>query len=127
MTNFTPAIRYSSALRHRPILRLIHRSLIAAMLVLLSLNSIAETIIIGVGQQGTTAQLKPERGQTQQQVQQQFGTAPRITAATGTPPIETWHYDDFSVYFEGNYVIHSVMKHRPKAPPADVTPTTTRD
>ena len=33
-----------------------------------------------------------------------------IKGPVGEPPISQWHYQDFVVYFEGNRVIHAVVK-----------------
>lgn len=55
----------------------------------------------------------PQRGQSQAETLQKFGEPRQKIPATGTPPIEKWIYADFSVIFEGKWVIHSV-KHRPQ-------------
>ena len=71
----------------------------------------AEQIIIGIGQQATENQNlnRPQRGMSQAQVMQYFGAPTTKQPATGKPPIEIWNYPDFSVYFEGSTVIHSVL------------------
>lgn len=76
-------------------------------------ESIAEEIIIGVGQQGSSSlkQQIPTRGLSRDEVTQVYGEPVSRTGPTGHPPIETWHYDYFSVYFESDRVIHSVLKH----------------
>ncbi len=44
-----------------------------------------------------------------------FATAGATRSApqgpVGKPPISQWHYQDFVVYFEGDRVIHTVLKH----------------
>lgn len=94
-------------------------------------TSHADEIIIPIGQQGQTHSevQKPERGWSQAKVLEQFGEPQSRQPARGTPPISVWHYDQFSVYFEGDpsapkdkgseskdklYVIHSVSKHQRK-------------
>ena len=59
----------------------------------------------------------PQRGVTMAQVRQQFGTPvkeyPTVSVNGGPhqPPITRWDYNDFSVFFEKNRVIHSVVPH----------------
>ena len=53
----------------------------------------------------------PERGQSKSQVYDKFGQAEREYGPTGTPPIYYWEYTDFTVYFEGDYVIHAVSNY----------------
>jgi hypothetical protein len=75
----------------------------------------AEVIQIPVGQQ--SAELadtkRPQTGATEQQVVAQFGEPLNKKEARGNPPISSWEYADFVVYFENDHVIHSVLKHRP--------------
>lgn len=75
--------------------------------------ALADELVIGIGQQGADSlkQEKPARGLSQQQVLSSYGQPETKRGPTGTPPIETWDYGHFSVYFEGDYVIHSVIKH----------------
>lgn len=51
----------------------------------------------------------PENGLTREDVEQRFGTPNERRAAVGDPPITRWVYDDFSVYFEYDLVIESVL------------------
>jgi hypothetical protein len=83
------------------------------LLLFVTHSLMADELIIGVGQQGQSAlqTAKPERGMTMEQVGQAYGEPVRIDGPTGNPSIETWHYEYFSVYFEGDTVIHSVIKH----------------
>lgn len=78
----------------------------------------AEVITIPIGQQG--AELKqlprPSRGMSSAAVLQQFGEPMSMRAATGEPPISQWHYANFTVYFERDSVLHSVVRHAPKHP-----------
>ena len=55
----------------------------------------------------------PGRGMTMEQVKARFGLPREKNAAVGTPPISTWVYQSFTVYFENRYVIHAVF-HKPK-------------
>jgi len=51
----------------------------------------------------------PARGQTMEQVRAQLGAPDERVPAVGEPPISRWIYDDFTVYFEHDRVIHSVI------------------
>lgn len=75
----------------------------------------ANQILIPVGQQGSEIDIKlPARGLSQAQTLSQFGEPLSRTKPTGTPPIEKWIYADFSVIFEGQWVIHSVIIRKPE-------------
>ena len=51
----------------------------------------------------------PARGMTMDQVTAKFGAPANKIAAVGKPPISRWEYPGFTVYFESDYVIHSVV------------------
>ncbi len=51
----------------------------------------------------------PQNGATMARVEQQFGAPQRRTPAVGDPPIARWVYPGFTVYFEYDKVIHSVV------------------
>lgn len=53
----------------------------------------------------------PDNGLTMEQVQQRFGEPLEQRGAVGDPPITRWVYDDYSVFFEHNLVIESVVHH----------------
>ena len=50
----------------------------------------------------------PTRGISREQVLAQYGEPESKTPAVGSPPISSWNYPDFSVYFEHHLVITSV-------------------
>lgn len=56
----------------------------------------------------------PTRGMNKSQVRQRFGAPKSKTPAVGEPPISRWVYDDYTVVFEHEYVLHAVV---PEAPP----------
>lgn len=72
----------------------------------------AEDIKIPVGEQTPELQqiFRPATGATKTQVKDQFGEPAQETAAKGKPPITSWEYADFIVYFEYEHVIYSVLK-----------------
>jgi hypothetical protein len=51
----------------------------------------------------------PIRGMTQSQVEKKFGEPRAIQAAVGDPPISSWDYDNYRVYFEHQLVLHVVV------------------
>ena len=53
----------------------------------------------------------PRNGLTMDQVRQQYGEPASAVAAVGEPPISRWEYTGFSVFFENNLVLHSVIQH----------------
>lgn len=56
----------------------------------------------------------PTRGMSKAAVQRKFGAPNSKVAAIGEPPISRWVYDDYTVVFEYNKVLHAVV---PEAPP----------
>lgn len=53
--------------------------------------------------------LRPVAGMSMKQVLQQFGEPITRVPPVGEPPISRWEYDRYTVYFEHQYVIHSVV------------------
>lgn len=53
----------------------------------------------------------PENGLTKSEVEQRYGRPNERRAPVGQPPISRWLYDDYSVYFEHDLVIESVLNH----------------
>ena len=51
----------------------------------------------------------PRNGLTMEQVRQQFGEPASEIPAIGEPPISRWEYTGFSVFFENDLVLHSVI------------------
>ena len=71
----------------------------------------AENIKIGLSQQGSANQNinRPKLGMSMEQVKAYFGDPVQVTGPTGKPAIYLWKYTKFSVYFEGEHVLHSVL------------------
>ncbi len=76
---------------------------------------LAEEVHIPAGKQadGIWEGETPIRGASMSQVEKKFGEPSSQHGPKGTPPIYYWEYPDFTVYFESDYVIHTVIKHRP--------------
>jgi len=70
--------------------------------------SIIDTYDVPNSEQGI---VRPVQGMSMAQVKQKFGQAESVSAAVGEPPITTWTYPGFKVYFEHNLVIFSVIPH----------------
>jgi hypothetical protein len=51
----------------------------------------------------------PQNGFTMSQIRQQYGNPVAELPAVGDPPITRWDYDGFSVFFEYDLVLHSVV------------------
>lgn len=71
-------------------------------------------IPVPLGQQGNASISVPSLGMSKDYVQQQFGNPNSQRGPVGEPPISTWEYDAFTVYFEYNVVIHAVLTHSPQ-------------
>lgn len=93
-------------------------------LALLPAVTLAETIVIPVGQQTSGPSVStPPKGMSMRSVEINFGEPAQRFPATGQPPISRWEYEQFVVYFEGDKVIHSVVRFQPKyAPSANSQP-----
>lgn len=91
--------------------------ILAALLCGCALTSaaVAETIVVNDQVQVRDSQLeRPKRGLTMDQVEKQFGAPANRHAAVGgssqqQPPITRWDYSGFSVFFEHDRVIDSVV------------------
>lgn len=64
------------------------------------------------------AESVPTRGMTMTQVKARFGPPQRVRAPVGQPPITRWYYPGFTVYFERNLTLDTVIN------PAHATRTT---
>ncbi len=75
---------------------------------------LAEDIKIPIGTQTpeSTQIARPTTGATKAHVKSQFGTPIKENTPKGNPPISNWEYAEFTVYFENDHVIHSVIKPR---------------
>lgn len=51
----------------------------------------------------------PANGMTKEEVRRRYGDPAQRHAPVGEPPITRWVYDDYSVYFEYDLVIESVL------------------
>ncbi len=70
--------------------------------------------VLEVGEQGDSSISTPKNGQDTTSVILQYGEPKQKIPAIGEPPISKWVYDQFTVYFENDRVIHAVI-HKPTA------------
>ena len=59
---------------------------------------------------GYDASGRPTRGTTQASVEAKYGIPSARTSAVGDPPISSWEYKGYIVFFEYDRVIHAVTK-----------------
>ncbi len=93
------------------------KTLLACFALFSSYFAVADTLLIDVIKtepvNSTSGLLRPHHGQTMSVVESKYGVPNNKSAAIGNPPISRWTYPEFSVYFETNHVIHSVIN-KPK-------------
>lgn len=94
-------------------MKAIKRIFTTALLSALPLAAVqADVVRIPLGQQADEQQAQqPTRGMTKDSVRERFGEPDEQRGPVGEPPISHWDYGDYVVYFEGNRVLHSVVKH----------------
>lgn len=71
----------------------------------------ADTLLIESVQQAAGLE-RPTKGAAMAAVEARFGAPEQIVPAVGQPPITRWVYPDFTVYFEGDRVLHAVARRR---------------
>jgi hypothetical protein len=85
---------------------------ILRILLLLALQAatpaFAETLSTNTGDPAAAGD-RPNRGSTMATVQGRFGEPSNRHATVGNPPITRWDYPQFSVYFEHDRVLHTVL------------------
>ena len=83
-----------------------------------AISTVLVGIVCALPWASVTAMDMPERGMSKTQVERDLGRPEQTRPAVGQPPISRWVYDDFTVYFEGDYTLHAVSHHAPKPAPA---------
>ena len=92
-------------------LRPSHITATGLLLIGLSANLAAESVDMPTSSAETSemsVQL-PGRAMSMEAVENRFGKPLEKDPAVGEPPITRWVYQDFTVYFESEYVIHAVV------------------
>lgn len=78
---------------------------------LLGAAASADDIKIPLGEQAGIQHIAtPATGLSKAQVTSQYGEPQKQNPPKGKPPISSWEYGEFTVYFENDHVIHSVVK-----------------
>jgi hypothetical protein len=92
-------------------------ALVCSLVYLLAAGAaMADTLVIDDQVQVRESSVdKPKRGVTMSNVEAKFGAPVTKHEAVGQPPITRWDYANFSVFFERDRVIDSVVV----APPSD--------
>ncbi len=87
----------------------------AALLLLLSQPATAEVLLIDAINEAPMNSAeglpRPKRGMTMEQVRQHYGLPATEYPQVGEPPITRWDYDQYSVFFEYQHVLTSVVHH----------------
>ena len=84
------------------------RIVLAFMLTLIFQVANADVLIIDEVRQAERMEL-PKNGQSKAAIEAKFGAPAKKLAAVGDPPISSWNYDKYSVYFEYDLVLFSVL------------------
>ncbi|PID46146.1 MAG: hypothetical protein CSB47_05410 [Proteobacteria bacterium] len=86
------------------------------ILSLLSASHVAQAEILKIGKHAKviTKADAPRRGLSMKAVQAKFGKAKKISVSKGrvtkrNPRITRWNYGSFSVFFENDHVVHTVV------------------
>jgi hypothetical protein len=85
------------------------RTVLIAFLLFTAGLASADVLILDEVRQVERMEL-PKNGQDMNAVESRFGAPRARHAAVGEPPITRWDYEDYSVYFEHNLVLFSVLR-----------------
>ena len=80
-------------------------------LALIASGPVAADVLLIDSIESAPAMQTPRNGLSMAQVRQQFGDPAQEVPAVGEPPISRWEYDSYTVYFEHDLVLHSVIQH----------------
>ncbi len=84
------------------------RVVIFSLLILTTLSASADVLLIQQVRQGGRLDLPPN-GMSMNEVEAAYGTPQEKRAAVGDPPISRWVYDRWSVYFEWDRSLYTVL------------------
>jgi hypothetical protein len=91
---------------------MLRKTLIGCLLALTAAATLGDTLLIdGIAIDEQTASSRPKRGSTMASVEAQFGVPGQRVPAVGEPPITRWEYPGYTVVFEHDRVLHSVVRH----------------
>ncbi len=87
--------------------------MVAALALLASTSAGADVLVMDAVQQAPSNSSvgleRPRNGQSMAQVEARFGKPAQVIQAVGDPPITRWQYGGYTVYFEYDRVLHSVV------------------
>ena len=83
---------------------------VLSLLLVFSTPTLADVLLVD-SIQSAPAINTPRNGNSMSQVRAQFGNPITEVPAVGDPPISRWEYDGFSVFFENDLALHSVVHH----------------
>jgi hypothetical protein len=111
----TLRIRQGDPIREITMKKLIIATLTMGLGCLSLMSAQAEVVKLPVGSQAASKQQveRPQNGMPSAQVKARFGEPLNIVPAVGEPPISSWEYADYFVFFEYDTVLHTVLKHVP--------------
>lgn len=84
------------------------RIVLAFMLALAFQAISADVLIIDEVRQAGRMDL-PANGQSKADIEAKFGSPTQKTSTVGDPPISSWKYNTYSVYFEYDLVLFTVL------------------
>lgn len=84
------------------------KTALAGLLLSLSLPLSADVLILDEVRQVESMNV-PANGQDKATVETLFGSPTKRHDAVGEPPITRWDYDGYSVYFEHDLVLYTVL------------------
>jgi hypothetical protein len=91
---------------------MLRKTLFGCLLALTAATTLGDTLLIdGIAVDQQSASSRPRRGITMANVEAQFGAPTERVPAVGEPPITRWEYPGFTVVFEHDKVLHSVVRH----------------
>ena len=83
--------------------------LVLAFILTLAFQTVyADVLLIEEVRQSDRLEL-PKNGQDKASIEAKFGKPVEKLPAVGEPPIASWQYDNFNVYFEHDLVLFSVL------------------
>jgi hypothetical protein len=88
--------------------------LLAALLLFGATSAAADTLLMDTIAKTPKDLARPGTGLNMDQVKSRYGKPNNILPAVGDPPITRWVYAGFTVYFEHNLVITTVVHHKEK-------------
>ena len=87
------------------------RLLLGLSLTLATASYAQDTLLLdSLEMDAQSAASRPSRGTDMARVEASFGAPSERHAPVGEPPITRWDYPGFSVYFEHNIVLHTVVR-----------------